>query len=210
MAEKFGLLVILALICSLIIFTSGCITPNKGSQPADNVTVPPANIIEGKGTVRYNGIGGGFYGIISDDGSEYFPVNIANEFKVDGQRVSFTAVLKENETSVYQWGTAIEIKNIQKITEIPKTSQTASPTSVQTSVIQGDKVSATGRIDYITIAGGFYGIIADDGMEFFPVNLPSAYKVKDTRVRFEGTLEKNVTSIYQWGQAVNITTITKL
>ncbi|MDI6889237.1 MAG: hypothetical protein QMC78_06105 [Methanocellales archaeon] len=57
---------------------------------------------------------GGFYGIISDDGEHYDPLNLGPEFQEDGLRVWFKAKISENQTSVHMWGTIVEIISIEK------------------------------------------------------------------------------------------------
>ena len=36
-----------------------------------------------------------------------------------------------------------------------------------------DIVEGSGTITYINLEGGFYGIVADDGEHYVPINLPS-------------------------------------
>ena len=72
-------------------------------------------IINEKGTVVYMQLEGGFFGIISDDGESYDPVTLPEEFEVDGLRVEFTAKVADNQTSFHQWGTIIEILDINPI-----------------------------------------------------------------------------------------------
>ncbi|RMF89464.1 MAG: hypothetical protein D6733_06250, partial [Methanobacteriota archaeon] len=72
--------------------------------------------VSGTGTVRYIGLEGGFYGIVSDDGKNYDPLNLPEEFKKDGLKVSFEAE-KSNAYTTHMWGTAIDIKEIKKLEE---------------------------------------------------------------------------------------------
>jgi len=60
-------------------------------------------LIHGKGTVVHLSFEGGFYGIAADDGKNYDPINMPQEFKVDGLRVQFTANLT-NYLSYHMWG----------------------------------------------------------------------------------------------------------
>ncbi len=52
--------------------------------------------------------------------------------------------------------------------------------SVDTGIVKG-----TGTIVYLNFEGGFYGIIADNGEHYDPINLPSEFKKDGLRVRFK-------------------------
>jgi len=67
------------------------------------------------GTVVYVSIEGGFYGIKGDNGKNYDPRNLSDEFKKDSLRVSFEYKVSENQTSTHMWGELIEIVKIVKI-----------------------------------------------------------------------------------------------
>jgi hypothetical protein len=67
-----------------------------------------------KGTVNYINLEGGFWGIVSDDGRHYDPINLAEEFQQEGLRVQVEAVVK-NCVGIHMWGTIIEITAINKV-----------------------------------------------------------------------------------------------
>ncbi|HED08260.1 MAG TPA: hypothetical protein ENI57_09110 [Ignavibacteria bacterium] len=67
------------------------------------------------GTVVYVGVEGGFYGINADNGENYDPTNLSDEFKKDSLRVSFEYKLSENQISVHMWGKIIDIVKIEAI-----------------------------------------------------------------------------------------------
>jgi hypothetical protein len=71
-------------------------------------------LIHGKGTVVYLGFEGGFYGIAGDDGKNYDPINMPQEFKVDGLRVRFTANLTSY-VSFHMWGYVVKLIFIEKL-----------------------------------------------------------------------------------------------
>ncbi len=73
------------------------------------------DVVSGTGTIAFLGFEGGFFGIIGDDGEHYDPINLDEEFQVDGLRVSFKARILENQVSVHMWGTRVEIKEIHKL-----------------------------------------------------------------------------------------------
>jgi hypothetical protein len=71
-------------------------------------------LIHGKGTVRYLSFEGGFYGIVGDDGKNYDPINMSQEFKVDGLRVKFTANITDY-LSFHMWGYVVQLLSIEKL-----------------------------------------------------------------------------------------------
>lgn len=66
------------------------------------------------GIVRYLTFEGGFYGIIGDNGENYLPDNLSDEFKVDGLKIYFEGTITDLTTTV-QWGRTITITKIIKI-----------------------------------------------------------------------------------------------
>ena len=73
-------------------------------------------IITETGTIKYIQLEGGFYGIVTEKGGKYLPVNLKEEFKKDGLRIWFKARPKKVAT-IQMWGKPIEILEIQKIRE---------------------------------------------------------------------------------------------
>lgn len=71
--------------------------------------------LEDTGTIKYVNLEGGFYGIVADDGEEFYPVNLKNEFKQDGLKVKFVYSVNKNTAGIHQWGKIIEILTIRKI-----------------------------------------------------------------------------------------------
>ena len=71
--------------------------------------------IVGTGEIQYIDLEGGFYGIISDDGEHYDPINLPSEFEENGLRVNFTVKILENQSSIHMWGTVVEILEIIKL-----------------------------------------------------------------------------------------------
>ncbi|RLG67596.1 hypothetical protein DRN93_04250, partial [archaeon] len=60
-------------------------------------------VISANGTIKYIPIKGGFYGIITDEGKKYLPLNLPEEFKKDGLRVWFKAKPRKVAT-IQMWG----------------------------------------------------------------------------------------------------------
>ena len=73
-------------------------------------------IISATGTIKYIPLEGGFYGIETDKGEKYLPLNLPAEFKKDGLKVWFKAKLKKDAT-VQMWGKPVEILEIKKVKE---------------------------------------------------------------------------------------------
>ena len=86
--------------------------------------------IKTTGTIRHQGIEGGFWGIVGDDGKNYDPTNLAPEFQQDGLKVSFEAVPATNQMSIHMWGTIVEIKSMQKSGGEGKSAQDSSQAAI--------------------------------------------------------------------------------
>ncbi len=69
-------------------------------------------IINDTGTVTYIDIEGGFYAIIGT--KDYDPLNLPDEFKVEGLQVRFKAVMYNGPT-FHMWGFPIILIEIEKI-----------------------------------------------------------------------------------------------
>ena len=92
---SFGVIVLL-----LLVFFSGCLE---------------RDVVEEKGEIRYVDLEGGFYGIISYDGEKYDPVNLPNDFKIDGLHVRFRLRVLSEENSFHMWGKVVYLIEIEKI-----------------------------------------------------------------------------------------------
>ena len=72
------------------------------------------NIVSGTGTIIFLDFEGGFYGILSDGGEHYDPVNLSKEFQVDGLRVRFEVKILQGVGSIHMWGKVVSIRHIEK------------------------------------------------------------------------------------------------
>ncbi|MFX1575508.1 MAG: hypothetical protein ACFFB0_22455 [Promethearchaeota archaeon] len=72
-------------------------------------------IIMTTATITYLNIEGGFYGIVGDDGNHYDPIRLPGFFKLDGLRVEFLALRRDDLTSFHMWGIIIQILSIQPV-----------------------------------------------------------------------------------------------
>lgn len=67
-----------------------------------------------------------------------------------------------------------------------------------------DIVSGVGTIIYVDLEGGFYGLVAEDGTKYNPLNLEDAFKQDSLRVRFRGVLRTDVMTTRMWGRNLEI------
>jgi hypothetical protein len=102
-AVKKMIVIIIITTLTLIVFFGGCVTPSDGT---------PARI-KTWGTVADNTSTGGFYSIITDNGTRYVPVNFnTSTAPGNGTRVYFEAVIVKNASADNQKGIPIEIYQI--------------------------------------------------------------------------------------------------
>lgn len=67
------------------------------------------------GKIHYHEIEGGFWGILSDDGKKYMPVNTPNQLKTEGAIIRVRARILRDYISNYMWGDTIEIISFETI-----------------------------------------------------------------------------------------------
>jgi len=79
-------------------------------------------IIAATGTIKYIPLEGGFYGIETDKGEKYLPLNLPAEFKEDGLKVWFKAKPRRGAT-IQMWGKPVEILEIKLIEKTQSLSQ---------------------------------------------------------------------------------------
>lgn len=69
-------------------------------------------------TVVFVKLEGGFFGIITDDGNRYVPLNLKKDFQKDGLKVKFDATLRPGLSGIHMWGRYIEITNIVSLEDL--------------------------------------------------------------------------------------------
>ena len=162
------------------IIACGCTTAGEENGLAEHVS--------GNGTIVFVDLEGGFYGIVADDGEHYLPTDLPAECRQDGLRVAFVVDIMEDTATLQQWGTPVEIVEIEK----------------------GDTrrtVATNGTVTYIDLEGGFYGLVTDDGRNYLPGNLPAEYRQDGLRVQFSADVQEDVAGIQMWGTPVEIRSI---
>ncbi|MFX1238256.1 MAG: hypothetical protein ACFFAS_17120 [Promethearchaeota archaeon] len=70
-------------------------------------------IVEGYGIITFINLEGGFFGIISIDGAHYDPINFTSNYKIDGLKVYFKAIIRDDLVSFHMWGILIELTYIR-------------------------------------------------------------------------------------------------
>ncbi len=101
--KQFGLFTLFLCCClGAGVLACGCI----GSETTD------PNAVSGSGTVVYQNLEGGFYGIIADDGTAYLTLNLPDTFKQDDLAVTFTGFIRPDVATIQQWGTPFELTEI--------------------------------------------------------------------------------------------------
>ena len=76
----------------------------------------PAMLTDGiQGMVRYLSFEGGFYGIVGEDGNNYLPLNLEEEFKQDSLQVRFTYERREDVMTIAMWGQSVDITAIERV-----------------------------------------------------------------------------------------------
>ena len=76
---------------------------------------PQKTDISFNGQVTWLDIEGGFYGIITPDGSKYLPVNLPDGYKVDGVTVDVTGIIPDDVMTIQMWGKPIRIQSINPV-----------------------------------------------------------------------------------------------
>ena len=85
--------------------------PGTIAVPYPVVPMPPI-FWSGTGEVKYIDLEGGFYGIVSNDGGHFDPINLPSEFMNDGLQINFEVKILQDQVSFHMWGTLVEILEI--------------------------------------------------------------------------------------------------
>ncbi|WKE66957.1 hypothetical protein PVT67_06895 [Gallaecimonas kandeliae] len=71
-------------------------------------------------------------------------------------------------------------------------------------------ISTDGKVIFLPMEGGFFGIVGDDGHKWLPMGLPANMRRHNLRVHVEGRPDPKMMTIQQWGTPLHITQITVL
>ena len=83
------------------------------------------------------------------------------------------------------------------------------PVEDSTGQEEGTFIRAEGTIVHLFMGGEFYGIIADDGKQYEPMNLPEELLIDGQRISFTGNVLGDYGLTAQWGAALELVTIEK-
>jgi hypothetical protein len=104
---KRKLIILNRALVTIAVILCGLIAQSCTTDSGDNTVVT--------GTVVFLSFEGGFYGIKGDDGRSYDPINLPEDFRVDGLRVRFEAKGLTGQASFHMWGIMVELIHIQKL-----------------------------------------------------------------------------------------------
>ena len=93
-----------ALLCFAALAACACGCTDGGADNPDAVS--------GTGTVVYNNLEGGFYGIVTDEGTHYLPLNLPDVFAEDNLVITFMGIVRADVATIQQWGTPLELTEI--------------------------------------------------------------------------------------------------
>ncbi|WP_298665634.1 hypothetical protein [uncultured Methanofollis sp.] len=68
-------------------------------------------------------------------------------------------------------------------------------------------ITGTGTVTYIDLEGGFYGIVADNGTHYLPLDLDPAFEQDGLKVTFTLEPARDIMTIQQWGTPVKVISI---
>lgn len=92
----------------------GVSTIQMWGKPLRIVSIQPlGEVIEAEGTIRYVDLEGGFYGIETLNGTHYLPLDLPENYRIDGLLVSFTARTSPGTPTIQMWGIPVTILSIR-------------------------------------------------------------------------------------------------
>lgn len=87
-----------------VMLMAGCASTNLDDRPRE------VGVVEEQGSIDYIELEGGFYGITTDGGARFYPVDLEDEFMRAGIRVRFRGRVQEDMVTIQMWGTPISIE----------------------------------------------------------------------------------------------------
>ena len=84
-----------------LIGVSGCIASE--TDPSLTIT----------GEIIYNDLEGGFFGITTQEGDNYLPIDLPDEFKKEGLLVTITGIIDPDVMTIQMWGQPLRIQSIE-------------------------------------------------------------------------------------------------
>lgn len=68
----------------------------------------------------------------------------------------------------------------------------------------GQDVAFAAEVKWISLEGGFFGLVAEDETKYLPLNLPEGFRRDGLRVKVKGRLKEEAVTIYMWGKPLEI------
>lgn len=108
---------VMLIIASILLFAlTGCESAENQLLEGDSAPDAAGDVMTFSAEVKWIPLEGGFYGLVTEDGRRYLPLNLPEEYKQDGLTVWVRG--KPTDTATVQmWGTPIEIYEIKIDTE---------------------------------------------------------------------------------------------
>jgi hypothetical protein len=77
-------------------------------------------------------------------------------------------------------------------------------------VAENGVIEGEGTVHYVDLEGGFYGLTADTGARYYPIDLPESLTRDGIRVSFRVRVQPDVMTIVMWGTPVEVLEMTPL
>lgn len=68
----------------------------------------------------------------------------------------------------------------------------------------GQEITFVAEVTWISLEGGFYGFVTENGSKFLPLNLHEEFRKDGLKVKIRGKIRKDVATIYMWGTPLEI------
>lgn len=66
------------------------------------------------------------------------------------------------------------------------------------------EITFMAEVRWVPLEGGFYGLVAEDGRRFLPLDLPEKFQKDGLKIRVRGKIRKDVVTFYLWGTPFEI------
>ncbi|KQC04177.1 MAG: hypothetical protein APR53_03805 [Methanoculleus sp. SDB] len=137
----------------------------------------PEQVLSGTGTITFVPEDGGFYGIVTEDGTRYRPLNLDDPYRAPGVRVIFAGKVRSDRIGIGQWGLPVDLITIRPADPGAR--------ALNDSADDGT-LTLFGRI--IAPGDGGYAILGDDGTVYLPDHIDPVYRKEGLYVVFSGNL----------------------
>lgn len=125
--------------------------PLHNQTISENGSVGILSDISGTGTVIYQNLEGGFYGVLADDGRRFLPNALPTEYRINGTRVYFIFRPVQDIVSISMWGESVDIISLSR-------ENTNLSISIKKPVIEYEKAGGvTGSYELLRIFGDLRG-----------------------------------------------------